>query len=411
MSLKRNALHMLGGQLSVALFQGLQFLLIARALGPSEFGKMAGVLAITSALLPFSGLGAGNVMVMRLARQEGAAALYLGNALLVATFSGLALIGLAAWGGPWFLRNPDALSLILIFGVSEILVTKFIDIACHAFYGLEQHAIASQFMFVQSVARFVVAGAYYLLVPQASAATWAWLHLLAGLIALLIVSIMTVRRVGRPQIQPVLAMRELKVGVFFSIGLSAKSIYTDVDKAVLSRYAAHSDSGAYTAAFRLIYMAFTPIMSVLLASQVKFFKAGGSQQGLSATTRFATKLAGYGLVYCLLFAVAVYFCAPLVEWALGPAYRLSAEVLKSLALLPLALMLQALCSEALTGANYQRARSIAQVLAASLCVALNFSLVPSMGWHGAVISTYVSQLALALMAGGTIWFLLRRSPR
>ena len=68
--LRRNALHMVGAQFSGSLLQGLQFVLIARALGAHDFGRMAGVLAITSVLLPFSGVGAGNVMVMRLARKE-----------------------------------------------------------------------------------------------------------------------------------------------------------------------------------------------------------------------------------------------------------------------------------------------------------------------------------------------------
>ena len=120
-SLRRNTLHMLGAQFGSALFQGLHFVLIARALGAHDFGRMAGVLAITSALLPFSGVGAGNVLMMRVARAEAPATLYLGNALMVAVVSGSLLIALAALAGPLFLRDPTLLPLILLLGGSEIL--------------------------------------------------------------------------------------------------------------------------------------------------------------------------------------------------------------------------------------------------------------------------------------------------
>jgi O-antigen/teichoic acid export membrane protein len=79
------------------------------------------------------------------------------------------------------------------------------------------------------------------------------------------------------------------------------------------------------------------------------------------------------------------------------------EILQALALLPLALMAQNVFSEALTGANRQRARSIAQVAVALLCFGLNMALVPGMGWQGAVIATYVSQVVLAALVVWIIW--------
>ena len=81
--LRKNATYMITGQLATVFFQGVQFFLVARALGPEEFGRVAGMLAITAALLPFSGVGAGNVMVMRLAREDGEPQVYFGNALVV----------------------------------------------------------------------------------------------------------------------------------------------------------------------------------------------------------------------------------------------------------------------------------------------------------------------------------------
>ncbi len=397
---------MVGAQFSGSLLQGLQFILIARALGAHDFGLMAGVLAITSALLPFSGVGAGNVMVMRLARKEAPPALYFGNALVVALVSGSLLVALAALAGPLFLRDPSLLGLIVLLGVSEILVTKFIDIAAHVFYGLDRHAFSGSFYTLQAALRLCAAGVFYTLLSERGVMLWATMHLGSGIVAALIVMALTVKQIGRPTLDLRLALRELKVGVLFSIGLSANSVYTDIDKAVLARYASAQVNGQYTAAYRLVYMTFSPVMAVLMATQGLFFRTG-AQQGLSATMKLALRVAWLGSVYCVALAVLLYFASPLVAWALGPQYRLSVEILQTLALLPLVLMTQSVFSEALTGANRQRARSIVQVAVAALCFGLNMALVPSFGWQGAVIATYASQAVLAAAVVWIIWLSMR----
>ena len=400
--LRRNALHMVGAQFSTSLLQGLQFILSARARGAHDFGRMAGVLAITSALLPFSGMGAGNVMVMRLARGEASPALYLGNALMVALVSGTLLVALAAFAGPLFLRDPTLLGLVVLLGLSEILVTKFIDIAAHVFYGLDRHALSGAFYSLHAAVRLCAAAVFYAFLSEHGVMLWGAMHLAAGVIAGLIVLHLTVRQIGLPSVNAPLALREIRLGVLFSIGLSANSVYTDIDKAVLARYETPQINGQYTAAFRLVHMAFSPVMAVLMATQGLFFRAGG-QQGLSATMKLATRVAWLGSIYCVALALLLYFASPLVAWALGEQYRLSVEMLQVLALLPLVLMAQSVFSEALTGANRQRARSIAQVAVAGLCFALNMTLVPQFGWHGAVFATYASQLVLASAVVWIIW--------
>jgi O-antigen/teichoic acid export membrane protein len=400
--LKRNAVHMLSAQVGASILQGLQFVLIARTLGAHDFGRMAGVLAITAALLPFSGVGAGNVMVMRVARKEVDPALYFGNALMVAAVSGCLLVVLAALVGPQFLRDPSLLGLTVLLGVSEILFTKFVDIAAHVFYGLDRHKFSGSFYGLHAGMRLCAAILFCTLWSEQGVLLWAAMHLGAGMLVSAIVLRLTVLQIGRPRLDWRLALRELKVGVLFSIGLSANSVYTDIDKAVLARYASPQINGQYTAAYRLVYMAFAPVMAVLMATQGLFFRAGG-ESGLSATMKLATRVAWLGSIYCIGLAVLMYLAAPLAAWALGSQYVLSVQILQALSLLPLVLMTQSVFSEALTGANRQRARSMAQVAVAALCFGLNMSLAPQLGWQGSVIATYASQLVLASLVIWIIW--------
>jgi O-antigen/teichoic acid export membrane protein len=436
--LKRNAIHMFGSQLLVALFQGIQFILIARALGVHDFGRMAGVLAMTAVMLPFSGLGAGNVIVIRLARGAGNPRVYFGNALLIAVISGLLLVLLYILWGLTFLPTLTTPLILLVFGISEILVTKFIDIAAHVFYGFERHAYSGLIYSLHSFMRMLFASVFFVFFyhdaellhklqlfssnaeflqklqlltsfvnfPNDRLELWAWFHLAAGLTTWVIVLFITIRQIGWPTFNIMLALKEIKIGVFYAIGLSSKSVYTDIDKTILARYASPEINGAYTAAFRLIYMAYTPIKAVLLAASARFFRDGVN--GIGPTFRMATRIVIYGSVYCLVFAILVFIGAPLIPYILGEGYALSIDILRWLALLPLILMLQDTYSDALTGADRQMVRSFFQVIVALICFILNMVLAPKFSWMGVVAATYISQIVLAVLIIGLITLLLRR---
>jgi O-antigen/teichoic acid export membrane protein len=53
-------------------------------------------------------------------------------------------------------------------------------------------------------------------------------------------------------------------------------------------------------------------------------------------------------------------------------------------------------ADTLTGANYQSARSIAQVMAAVINALLNFWLIPLYAWHGAIWATIASECLLMI---------------
>ncbi|HXE50370.1 MAG TPA: oligosaccharide flippase family protein, partial [Ramlibacter sp.] len=178
-----NSAYTVGSLASIALLQGLQFLLLARALGAHEFGKVASVVAITSALLPFSGLGLGNVAIMHIARGQARAEVCLGNGLAVTTITAALGVGLAVLIGTTFLHEPGTWILMLLFGVSEILLTKYIDVAAHVFFGLERHAVAAFFYNLHILVRLVCAAALYWAWTRPTALAWAQLHLAAGMLS------------------------------------------------------------------------------------------------------------------------------------------------------------------------------------------------------------------------------------
>lgn len=95
--------------------------------------------------------------------------------------------------------------------------------------------------------------------------------------------------------------------------------------------------------------------------------------------------------------MGLYLCAPLVPWLLGEKYAQSVTILQSLAFLPIPLFVQSALSDALSTANFQRARSLIQMAVAVLSFGLNSILIHKFAWTGAVIATYSCQITLALL--------------
>jgi O-antigen/teichoic acid export membrane protein len=404
-----NSAYMMGSQFSIALLQAVQFLLLARALGSHEFGIVASVVAITSALLPFSGLGLGNVAIMHIARGQAGADRSLGNGLAVTTVTAVVGVGLALLIGKFFLDEPGIWLLVLLFSVSEILLTKYIDIAAHVFLAREEHGVAACFLNLQMLVRVVCAAALWWGWTQPTALAWAQLHLGAGVLTTGLVLYVSVRMLGRPRTDYTSVKSDIQKGVFFSIGISARNVQTDVDKIVVARMESAGTAGAYTAAFRLAYMACTPVVAILLALRARLFRKGhhGGIAGTLGALRGLIPIAG---AYCMLLAVGIYLAAPAVPWLLGPTYQLSSEILQWLCFLPFLLSGQSVCSEALSGANAQRRLSFLHALTAALALLLNLILVPLYGWRGAVMAAYGAQGFLVVGLLLTI-MLMRRAER
>ncbi|TFZ03663.1 lipopolysaccharide biosynthesis protein [Ramlibacter humi] len=400
----RNSACMVMSYGSLTVLQGTLFFLLARALGAHEFGKVAGVVAITSALLPWSGLGLGAVATMRIARNQVRPREALGNGLAVTAVSASAGVGLAVLVGHLFL-GPAAIPLLVLFGISELLLAKFIDIAAQVFMGLEQHAVSALLQNLLLAARLACAMPMVLGWIHPTALAWAELHLLAGTCAASAVLLICVRRLGWPAVRAIFAFQDARKGFHFSVVWSARSVHTDIDKVVMSRLASESMAGAYTAAFRLVPIACLPFLAVLNSLTARLFRRG-EQRGVAGTTEALRRLAIVGAAGCLLLAPVIHFAAPLIPWLLGPSYRLSADILQALCLLPFFMVMQSAGTDALLSANEQKRAALLHALTAALALGLNLLLVPQFGWRGAVVAAYASQgfllAALAFSIGSAL---------
>ncbi|MEJ7929718.1 lipopolysaccharide biosynthesis protein [Ramlibacter sp. AN1015] len=404
-----NSAYAAGSQLSIALMQALQFVLLASALGPEEFGRFAAVAAITSALIPLSAMGLGDVSVMRIAR-GASARMCLGNVLAATSSTGLLGLGLALLIATTLLSGPETWRLVLLLGISEILMSKIVDVSAQLFYGQDKHQISAFFNSLHAVLRLSAAAALWTGVVGPTAMNWAALHLSAGLLSACAILSYTIYRIGRPDFDLRQAIKDARIGVYFAVIISARSVQTDSDKAILTRNTTDATAGIYTAAFRVAFMACMPIFACVTALQARLFRRG-ARDGMTGTLEGVRQVALIAGCYCSIIGAGLYIAAPAAPWVLGKGYEGSVDILRWLCLLPFFITFQSIFSAALSGAGDQRRLALVQSLAAVASISLNLMLVPAHGWPGAVMAAYGSQTLLLLGLFSIIWGRLSEARR
>jgi O-antigen/teichoic acid export membrane protein len=199
----------------------------------------------------------------------------------------------------------------------------------------------------------------------------------------------------------------MKEGFYFSVAQSAQTVYNDIDKAMLARLSTLEATGIYGAAYRLIDVSFTPVAAVLAAAYPNFFRVG--LDGIPATLRFVRPLIVRALGYATLVTVAVSAGAGVVPLILGRDYRLAAEALRWLAVLPLLKTVHSFLADALTGAGYQALRTVVSASAAVFNVCINIWIIPAYSWRGAAWSSIATDSLLSAAYATVMFVLFRRS--
>lgn len=405
----RNTGWMMLGQGLRVLVQAAYFVLIARTLGAEQYGAFVGAAAVTAIVAPFVGLGSANLVVKNVSRDRSLLREYWGNGLFLTLTSALAAIVLVVSAARMLLPASVSMQVIVLVAIADLLFSRFVDLSCLTFQAVERLGRTAQLNILISLCRLIGIAALSFLVRHPDASMWSKAYLAASAAAAIIAVASVRRELARPRLALWRIPGELREGLCFAGGLSAQTLYNDIDKSMLARLATLEAAGIYAAAYRLIDVAFLPVRSLLYATYPSFFRAGS--QGIAGTLAYLKHLLPRAVIYSVLAAAALIVGAPLVPYVLGPDYADTTDALRWLALLPLLKTAHYFFSDALTGAAYQGLRMLAQVVVAVVNVILNLWLIPVYGWRGAAWTSLASDgLLVACVACIALVLRRRRVP-
>ncbi len=405
--LARNTVWMTLGQGLRLVIQALYFVLIARSLGAVNYGAFVGVVALVGIVYPFATLGSGNLLVKNVSRDANLFGWCWGRALAITAVSSSVLFSAVLFLSHFALPGSIPFRLVILVAGSDLFGLSIIQLCGQAFQTFERLNWTAAITVMGSASRLTGALVLVALHHHPSALQWGYLYFCSTWVVATAALVLVFMKLGAPRFRLGKSVSEMQEGFYFSAGLSAQTIYNDIDKTMLARLGTLEAAGIYGAAYRLIDVTFVPIQSLLAAAYPNFFRTGVA--GISATLGYARQLVWGALAYSIVACVAILLCAGIVPIILGPEYNATAEALRWLALLPVLKVLHYFLSDSLTGAGYQGVRTGIQAGVALFNVLINLWIIPAYSWRGAAWSSIASDALLTCSIGAAAYVLARRA--
>jgi O-antigen/teichoic acid export membrane protein len=407
--LTRNSSWMfLGNMLRIGL-QAAYFVMIARFLGVRDYGIFVAVASMVAILSPFSGLGAGNILIMKVARHPSHFSEAWGKALFLAGITGVVLTVVVVIAARLVLPGYIGLNTILLVTVADLLGPRVADLGSMAFGAFHQFHWNAVLQIASTGFRTVAAGLMIVFINHPNAAQWVWFYAVSSVL-MSVFSLGAVSfKLGNPSFRFSNLWEDVKEGTFFSLSTSAQTVYNDIDKAMLSRLSDVNSVGLYSAAYRIVDLGSAPMRSIAAAAYPTLFREG--QHGLKPSMRYALKAFSRAALITGAMSLGMFLFAPLLPRLLGPGYRQSIDALRWLAILPVLKCAHVLFGDAMSGAGYQRFRAALQVGIAIFNVLINFWLIAAYSWRGACWSSLASDGALAVLVVGSGLLLCKKEAQ
>jgi O-antigen/teichoic acid export membrane protein len=178
--------------------------------------------------------------------------------------------------------------------------------------------------------------------------------------------------------------------------MGSLALLEDSDKIFMTRFADPVDAGLYAASYRLVSLGLIPVKALVNSSHPRFLvdTPGARTEHLTRALRFTAPAAAYTLVA----TAGIVLIAPVVPRLLGGEYAGTAAIMVMLAPLVLFRSLALFPLNALLGLARYRMRLLVIFGCAVLNVGLNLVLVPRWSYHGAIVSTLVSEVVFFVAA-------------
>lgn len=403
--LLRNAGWLFVGQGLSFVVQAASFIVLARLLGSSEYGLLAGAVALVTIVSQYGSMGSGQLFMRYVSADRNQSHRYWGNALLSVLLVGGILVALLWVIGPWLISR-NSLRVLILLALSECIFVQITVCASMVFQTFERMRVSATLTLLTSVLRLVFAVSMLVIFGRAYAWQWALASLLISSIVAITAIWVVTRHYGLPALSLKLLVRRSGEGFVFAMSGSTTSVYNDLDKVILSHYGMLQANGIYSMAYRVVNIGTMPILSLVGAAFPRFFQAGVN--GTAAVLPMARTLLKRTLLLGAIVAAGMFVFAPILPHLAGDSYREAVSALRWLCLIPLFRCFSLSAGDALSGAGDQKFRLICQSTAAIGNGLLNLYLIPRYSWHGAAWASLLTDGALGTMNWAALFYLARR---
>lgn len=404
--LRRKSLQNLvlyGGTTSLGqFFMFVYTLLVARALGPEQFGIYASSYAATGLSAFTVNLGMDTWILRESATTQDLYSLA-GGILRNKGVTGLAWGAFLVIGLP--LIRPDVFSpVLMLVCAADIWCDSCLNTQIACLNITRKIPRITTLVLVSRLGRLVGAVAVILLGLE-SPLLFASMRALFSLAALLVSWGYTRPKfTGIPSFQGI-----FKSSLPFAASELLAQIYVQADVTILALMSTKDATGLYSTASGMINALFViPTAGYLLAIPTLSRLATQSPERLfSAIKRYFLVFVGLGI---MLLLVTLAFGAFLTEALLGAKYHTSGQLFALMSPILLLKSIGACCAAILVSIGQQSKRLVPQAASAAANVLLNIWIIPIAGISGVAVVYIISEVILTLGYGAIVFTQLRKKP-
>ena len=387
--------------------QAVWVILLARAIGPGDYGSFAGMAGLAAALGALTGLGFGMLMIQDASRNHERFAAAWKRALVLTLASGFALWGLYVTMAPLLFHIHDVW-LYAAIGLPELVCLPLTLVASYAFQLHERMGWAGALFSLSATGNLVAVVAFLGLSPEHVLRYYLPFHAAMSVLAGASAVGLVIASLAPAKARFEISRRDIREGTGFSLMRIADTGMTSLDKTLVLLLAGSHVAGIYGSAYRLVAVLAMPATSLGMAALPRLFRihatgmgALARKSGLVGVLLAAT--AAYGVIASLL----AYVLSGVLPMLFGPAFAQAAQAARWLAISPLLYGLYALGCNVLVTSHRRTLRILAQAAGIAILAIAALIWIPRFGLKGAVGMLLFSQGATALL----LWLLVHWNRR
>jgi O-antigen/teichoic acid export membrane protein len=330
-------------------------LLVARMLGPHQFGAFAGVAALAVLLGTLSTFGTHLVLLAEVSKNPARREKVLPYAVPTTLLTGCAL--LAIYLTVCVLALQDAgvsLRVLLLVGSAELLLQPLITLCASEQQGLGRIAWSQILTTLPMLLRLVAATVVFASDAGNPLDAYAWGYVLASLVALWVVLATLPASWPLPNKWRLPAPAVLQGAAGYAALNITAAGPAELDKTLAAKLLPLEAAGVYAAAARVVGAAIMPINAMTTSALPRLFREG--QTRTKSTISLLRWMFGTSFAYGLLIAMALLAAAPLFDLIFGTKYRDIAHVIRWLCLATPGIALRRVAGSILMAVNRPWAR-------------------------------------------------------
>ncbi|MEA3261632.1 MAG: lipopolysaccharide biosynthesis protein [Pseudomonadota bacterium] len=382
------------------LIQAGTLLLVARMLGPQNFGLFAGVTSLAVLLGTLSTFGTQFVLLGEMSRDPSQRDNVLSYAIPTTLLCGLLLLVLYQALVRWILPSGAIpWQALLAIGLTEVLLQPIFGLMATEHHALGRVARAQLMRNSPLALRLLTACCIFFFSLSPALSIYAGGYLAASVLVLLLGRCCSSNEWPRWRLWRLPSFTELHYAFGYAATNASRAGPAELDKTLAVKLLSVDAAGVYAAGARVVAAVVLPITAMTLSALPRLFRDVKKPSG---SKRLLRSMYWVALLYSLALSSVLWLSAPMLETLFGQTYQGMCEVIRWLCLAVPGNALRLVGGNVLMAMGRPWFRVGFEVVGLSMLIVAGFSLVPSMGSKGMILAVVCAEWCMAAIAGAII---------